>query len=517
MVRRTYLVAVITTMLILIFGSIFAGWNIVTGPVAFSFLGLILMLRTSIQIRRSRIHLREMREIYRWLLSALGRLYPNTFDEAAIRRWMYRPLNAEMWMQVLFKEHPYLAENWQAVVDETLRGIPYEAWLKAFPAADPALLRGDPVEFASKLMAAGIPVYGNEVEEIESTLDAIEAQSVPFDFVAVVLNDPGNLELEQAIPAWISRQPNRNRYEYIPLDIANKKAAMAAAATAARRKPDVEIWVNVDSDTKASPNALLFTLLAFVTFPQLHGITSNVRIKNLGDFWSSLLQYLTYFRYDSVNNVERAARRYNETVLSGPWLGVRLDTFSSFMDEWLNFTFAGKPVRPGDDRRITYLLNRLGLATAYIPSILVYTDCPTTIGRWIAQQSRWTLSYYVNMIDSFMTGQAWTLSLWSLLDQVYGGFFSFFLLGAVASVLVRAFRLWQAGDPMAGNLLIIYSLSILLVNFLRGAYSALTNRDLKGLIMTGYVYLFIRYLVPIKIMRPFNLIDQRWQGRKNVT
>lgn len=447
--RRLYLLFVLVVLLLAMLGSILLGWTVVAGPVTFSVMGVVLLSRWIIQVYRSRTHLREMRKLYTPLLEAIHAVFPEQFSERDVRRWQHWRLNAEMWQQQLFAENAFLQnpENWQAVVAETFRSIPIEQWQLAFPEAN---LSGDPAVFASELLVAGVPIYGVDPDELQDTLERLEDQSVPFKQIAVALNDPNNDTAREFLQEWVSmRDPSK--WVFLDLPEANKKAAMAAAVTTV----EGQIFVNVDSDTAATYNANFFTLLAFVMFPHLHGLTSNVRIKNLGPLRSSLLQWLTYFRYDAVNNVERGARRWNETVLSGPWLAVRQASFLEFLDDWFNFTFAGKPVRPGDDRRITFELNRRKLAAAYVPQVIVYTDCPDTIKRWYAQQSRWTLSYYVNMWDSFISGQAWQLSLWSLLDQVYGGFFSFFLLGAVGSVTFQAVGKIHAGDETGKFLLSI--------------------------------------------------------------
>jgi hypothetical protein len=509
-VHKLRLKLTIAVLLILISGSVLLGWSLITDEIRFSLLGLFLLGRTTIQVIRSRIHLARMRKLYVPLLEAIHRIYPEEFPVEKIEYWRNKRLNAELWMKALKKSLPQLNSrtNWKEVINETLDGIPFQQWQKAFPDAE---LRGLPSEFAQTLAVAGVPTYGiHEKAELESTFRGITQQTVGFAHVSVVLNDPSNKVMRQFIPDWIRENNRSHNWRFIDAVEANKKKAMADAA----RGPKAELFVNVDSDTYADENALFFSILAFVMFPFLHGMTSNVRIRDLGGkLHKNLLKYLTYFRYDSVNNVERAARWWNETVLSGPWLVVRHATFLSFIDQWLDFKFRGLPVRPGDDRLITFFLNWLKLPTTYVPQVVVYTDCPETLARWKAQQSRWTQSYYIYMVKGFELGQAWELSFWSLLDLVYGGFFSFFLVGAITGVILRTLPLVAAGDPLALVSLGFYIGTIIAVNFARGVYAAITNRDIRGLIAMFYVILYARYLLLIKFLRPLNLTDQGWLGR----
>lgn len=433
---------------------------------------------------------------------------------------------------------------------------------------------------------ANVPSYGVEWKELKKTLISLKKQSLQFTTIWVTPNGKNtkeNIEVRRELPLWIAEQKGEvqdwfdglsaeeqeaNRVEYdlrinqwqiIDLLEGDKRGAMATAwlhsfgvygrqAAEIIQKmfesdqyqpelpaPNCDFSSNVDSDTYLDRDALINMLLGMVIF-DLSGVTSNVRIKNIRktpDFahkgffqaiadW--LLSELTFWRYDFANNVERNAQSWfwNVVCMSGPFMTIRTSTIPSWLARFVNFVYNGVRMKPGDDRKATYELNRQGRRVGYCSWSVTYTDAPDNWPRWRIQQDRWTMSLFANFFTSLKEGQIFLLSPWSIVDQLYAGGFTFLIMGTVLRVLYNGLVVgWNQGFGVAAGYLLPYFTLTLVINLLRGGYAAWDNKNLKGFIMCLYIFVVIKELIPIKFIRLFiKGIAERmyeWGGRSVAT
>ena len=423
---------------------------------------------------------------------------------------------------------------------------------------------------------ANVPIYRVTVQELTEVLNGLVAQILPFRVIWLVLNDPENNELREFLHRWIyDRQVEvwaefdasngqmteeyrdflLSRWQLIDLNEADKRSAMTAAWLSsfgvavdqleefvkqlfenpeqqlALKPPDCQINLNVDSDTIASPFASWITYLSFVIFG-LAGLTSNVRISNISNkldpelswkdgFVKWFISWSNYFKYDFANGVERAAQSWFWCVvcMSGPWMAVLTSTIPSFLGRFVNYTLRGVRIKPGDDRKVTYELNRRRMRVAYHPWVVTFTDAPDNIARYCSIQDRWTMSMYANFLTSLIEGQIWKLHPWSILDQFYAAGFTFLVMGVFTRMFAQAFYVSATSTLGEGLMTLVpYAIIFVLVNLIRGLYAVWDNGgDWRGMLNSFYVILVIRYLIPIKINRLFikgiTPKTYRWAGR----
>jgi len=402
-----------------------------------------------------------------------------------------------------------------------------------------------------------VPGYGVELEEMVQTLEAVLVQTMPAAEIIPVLNDPKNAHLIQGIKDWAKEKKaeigksykngeiTQERYVFlmrrirvINLGVADKRTAMAAGWLSTHNipeeqlepmiqemfehpereielpEPNTQISVNLDSDTLPHSWALFITYLCFVLF-DLSGLTSNVRIKNMpatpwedkskpwfARIFAWFLLWSTFFRYDEANNKERAAESWFNCVvcMSGPWMAIDTALIGKFIGIFVNFTYKGVRLKQGDDRYTTYQLNKMKKKVGYCPWIVTRTDAPDTLKRFSSQQERWTVSMYVVFFTSIITGQIWQLHPWSILDQMYAAGFAFIMAGVFFRIAIHGFVVGlTVGMDAAFEVVLPYLLVFVIVNFLRGLYSAYMNKDLKGFLNSLYFFMVLFILFPIKI------------------
>lgn len=493
------------TAVIFIVASVIVGWVFFGSSI--TPLAVYLVARTLIQTVRARRHLIEMRRITRTpLVEAVISTSPVGVDMSWLRRESLRQHYLD-WRQKIW-DHPSIGGRlpvWQQIVDASF------ADYQSLPTA-----------------GAVVPTYGLEPEELRATLDSLKEQTYAFDVVVVCLNEPKNQTLREAIDDYVTfanwQSGGRTQWHFIDLPTPGKRGAMAAGFVLLKRL-GVDIVVNVDADTVADVDALANTVRTFLEDPACHLITSDVEIKNIerNRLWGQWLVQWTFYRYKYANLRERAGQRRNVTCGSGPWLALLAqDMDEEFFDAFLNHEYGGVPVRPGDDRFITRILNRRRLGTMLQPDVNVQTDCPTEWRRFAQQQSRWAQSAQINFFQMTIPpgpkAEIWTLTPWSISDTLYLGFFTYLVLGVFLRVIVTfTYLLTTQGIEAAWWYLVPYAVMFGLSNLYRGVYAALTQRHIFGMVDALYFLPMFALIVPIKLKRNFNLTDRSWGGRKETT
>ena len=177
---------------------------------------------------------------------------------------------------------------------------------------------------------------------------------------------------------------------------------------------DVEAVITVDSDTVLEPEAIS-ELAHTLDDPKVAAGTGFVSILNR----NSILPLMSYLRYWMAFNVERACQSYWGCVvcISGP-LGIyRSSVIRQIREQWFEQTFLGALCSYGDDRHLTNLVLATGQKVKFTHRAVAFTETPAEFFRWIAQQTRWSKSFFREFL--FSVTIAHKQSLWMIYEQVY--------------------------------------------------------------------------------------------------
>lgn len=148
-----------------------------------------------------------------------------------------------------------------------------------------------------------------------------------------------------------------------------------------------------DSDTLVQENGLDEMLTLLRSHSEIGGVTADVKIWNRAE---GLLTRLCAARYWFAFNIERACQSMWRCVgcLSGPMSMYRSSDLEIILGPWNLQTFGGKHTTFGDDRHLTNQLLAHGLKTRYTHRTWCDSESPTTFVRWVAQQTRWSKSFF---------------------------------------------------------------------------------------------------------------------------
>ncbi|CAM9255565.1 unnamed protein product, partial [Sphacelaria rigidula] len=206
-------------------------------------------------------------------------------------------------------------------------------------------------------------------------------------------------------PVYVVTQPHAGKREVIYTAYLISKAS------------EVEFFVNTDSDTILDEYAV-DELVYMVTDEDVNAVAGRLKIFNK----SNWLTYLTAARYFIAFNIERASQGYHGVVgcISGPLGLYRIAAVRLVVGEWVSQTFWGKKCTFGDDRHMTNKLLSIGGRIMYTHRSFAATETPSSYSRFVAQQTRWSKSYWRELyLQSGWATRHWYL----LMETVYGVLF----------------------------------------------------------------------------------------------
>ncbi len=458
-----------------------------TAVIHLSAYGIIVMIRFFAQIYFARKNNAWIRLIVRTpLVDAVNELY-----QVDARHLLKFKGDYESFRQRMMRLDPRIAANWPAVGRYSLKYLHYQY-----------------------SVGVEMPVFGLDVAEVEDSVNSLLNMSYPLDWIVVVLNDPTNHKLQADLHELMQRMPPHVKLLESPE--AHKRAAMAMGYRFLINDGE-NLLLNIDGDTVVDVDGLLNGMRLYDHDPSIVGQTSNVKIRNRG---LNLLTEITYQRYWQANNVERAAQSWFRAVtcMSGPFMLIDksvVQEILSIPQAWEFQTFRGFRVGPGDDRRMTTECLKRGYGVCYNPDIIVWTDCPEDMPRFLRQQLRWSRSAYREFFDSFTW--MWGMPLWCIQDQIYLALFPLLLLGIIGSVITGFFMTSVTAGVITGAVSIApYVAVVVFINLARTAYAVACNRDWRFWLSFSYLFIHIRYLMGIKFNALITLTESKWLGRKGV-
>ncbi|OBZ85281.1 Hyaluronan synthase 2 [Choanephora cucurbitarum] len=258
-----------------------------------------------------------------------------------------------------------------------------------------------------------------------------------------------------------------------------------------------EAVMSTDSDTKFDPNALVEMESALYWFPNIGAVAGDVRIWNARD---GLLSYMSSLRYWMAFNIERAAQSFNRcvTCVSGPMGIYRSHVLREVLDEWISQSFLGMECTYGDDRHLTNRALLKGYRVVYTHLAFCETETPTQFLRWFKQQTRWSKSFYRELL--WNARSLHKHSPWMAAELFYQGIYPFVLLFSIFQILFSK-------SPFV---LVVWLISLMVIAWIKTIYSTLLTLQIRFLAFPLYSIYYMVGLVPAKLWAIVSLWDVGW-------
>lgn len=268
-----------------------------------------------------------------------------------------------------------------------------------------------------------------------------------------------------------------------------------------------ELVLTTDSDTRIESD-VINQMAPLFEQERIAAATGNVAITNV----QNTLSFLSSLRYWFAFNLERAAQSYFGVVscVSGPLGMYRMSVIEQLLDEWVHQSFLGQKSTYGDDRHLTNMVLSTGKQVVYTPFAHCYTETPTVWNRWILQQTRWSKSFYREIVINLRWFHK--QPIWLAYDLVYQAIYPFFLVFSIG-FQIALFITYQTTF-----FLIIWLSTILLGGLLRAMYAFSFTGKWKYAFFVLYGFVYILGLLPAKMIAIATLWDAQWgtSPRKNL-
>lgn len=250
-----------------------------------------------------------------------------------------------------------------------------------------------------------------------------------------------------------------------------------------------------DSDTVLAPDCI-DQMIKLTANDKVGAVTGFVDIFNLENW----LSYLTSLRYWFAFHLERSAQSFWGTVtcVSGPLGLYRSRDVALVLDDWVHQKFLGKECTYGDDRHLTNVVLGLGQKIYFTPKATCKTETPTNLLRWIAQQTRWSKSFYREIlynIPSFHKHSPWLAT-----ELFLQGFYPFFLIATL---------LWYVSIANLTLMILVPTIAVIL-GLVRISFAIALTRQYKFIWYSWYTFLYMLFLLPCKLFAVVTLWDNDW-------
>ncbi|XP_042297181.1 hyaluronan synthase 1 [Sceloporus undulatus] len=331
-----------------------------------------------------------------------------------------------------------------------------------------------------------------DVDEGDSGYQAGDEPSI---YSEIDMDDPGQLTVEELI--------RTKRCVCIMQKWGGKREVMYTAFKALGNSVD---YVQVcDSDTKLDPAATLELVKVLESDERYGAVGGDVRILNLSD---SYISFMSSLRYWMAFNIERACQSYFDCVscISGPLGLYRNDLLQQFLESWYNQKFLGTHCTFGDDRHLTNRMLSIGYATKYTARSRCYSETPSSFLRWLAQQTRWTKSYFREWLYNALWWHRH--HLWMTYESVVSGIFPFFVTATVLRLFYGG-NLWDV---------LWVLLCVQLVAVVKALYACWLRGNPIMIFMSLYAVLYMGGLLPAKYFAIATMNKSSWgtSGRKKM-
>jgi poly-beta-1,6-N-acetyl-D-glucosamine synthase len=249
-------------------------------------------------------------------------------------------------------------------------------------------------------MVALVPAH-NEAAGIAATIEALLAQSRPFDRIVVIGDNctDHTVEIARAYPVDVMETTDNHH---------RKSGALNAAWR--RFAHDADIVVTVDADTELDPNAAADWEAEFQADDRLGGSTAKFTMR------PGRGMLLRWQRLEFATSVDVTLRREWTAVLAGAGAALRNDALREVVargDREGPWSYASTV----EDFELTYRLRELGWSCHTSPTIRAFTEAmPTTSALW-GQRLKWTSGTAEDLLRfgfNRLTSMAWAQQAWGL-------------------------------------------------------------------------------------------------------
>ncbi|KAI8072820.1 nucleotide-diphospho-sugar transferase [Gongronella butleri] len=301
---------------------------------------------------------------------------------------------------------------------------------------------------------------------------------------------------EKTLPAFVSVLPSDTQVVCYLQPHRGKRHAMYTAFRVLLAA-GCDAIVSTDSDTRFNRRAALELERALFFFPGIGAAAGDVRIWNASD---SLLSFMSSLRYWMAFNIERAAQSFNRAVtcVSGPMGIYRARVIENLLDAWVHQTFLGLECTYGDDRHLTNCVLARGHAVVYTHHAFCETETPTSFFRWFRQQTRWSKSFYREML--WNARSLHKHSPWMAAELFYQGMYPFVLMYSIFYILY-AKTSW---------VLLMWLTSLSAMTMVKTIYAIIVARSARFLAFPLYALYYLFGLVPAKLWAIISLWDVGW-------
>ena len=255
----------------------------------------------------------------------------------------------------------------------------------------------------------------------------------------------------------------------------------------------------IDSDTVLEKNACLELVKCIHSDEKIGCATSNIKIFNI----NTILTKIINARYAYAFNIERAYLSYLSIMncCSGPLSIYRKKLISKeFLEKFNNQSCCKHKIEPGDDRHQTLLILKEGYKSKMTSLSICYTECPTTLTRFLQQQLRWCRSFYREQYWQFKSieKQPFYLSI----IMIYEIFFPYFIIGWIVYLLWfynTTFFLFMKSFIICCSIILIRTIFIIFY-----------TSDFKNIYNIFYLFIYILCIIPIKLYALCTLVINNW-------
>lgn len=258
---------------------------------------------------------------------------------------------------------------------------------------------------------------------------------------------------------------------------------------------NVDFVYSTDSDTVTEPGALE-EMVKVAVDDDTGAVCGDVLIFNVEN-WVSFLSSL---RYWYAFNVERSAQSLwgSVTCVSGPIGLYRARDLRPILNRWVRQTWLGSKATFGDDRHLTNLVISQGRKVHYTPWARCHTDTPVPFVRFVAQQLRWSQSFFREIL--FNVSWIHRGSVWLAIELAVQFAYPFFL--ATTIVYALSFR--------SLDMLVLVPVIAVLVGGIRAGWAILNTRRIEFVYYGFYSIVYMLFLVPTKLFAILTLWSNDW-------
>lgn len=358
-------------------------------------------------------------------------------------------------------------------------------------------------------VAAIITVFNEHPAMLRRCLESLLDQTRRPDTVTVIDDCSADRSASGVIDSigWRFREAGI-RLDFIRFPVNRGKRHGLAAGFSAQ--PDADVYLAVDSDTIAAPDAVEQLLKPFAR-RRVHCTTALVMANNRA---TNLLTRLIDMRYVNAFLGERVAYSRLGSVLCacGSMAMYRGWVMRKYLDNFLGQRFLGKPATFGDDRRLTYYCLLEG-QSLIVPAAIAWTDVPDTTGGYLKQQLRWSKSFIRESVLMAFTGRVprayWWLNLIELATWI-----------AFTSALVVAMAVF-ATHPHAWTIVASYAVYVSAAAWLRSVHylrkaGDVPTWDRYGTFLAAPLYALMNLglLIPLRFYAIATLRKNGWGTRQ---